>query len=174
MFENLRQSLRDAMNRASSPDETRALLSMMRDALVEAKVAVASLRAELEETRARLVRERSDLATVQRRGRMASEIGDEETVRIAVQYEKKHGERIAVLERKLQAQEAELALAEQEMTEMRAQMRSAGIAAPDLSAAASSMPPVEPADELRRTVDRAAREAEAERKLAELKRRMSK
>jgi hypothetical protein len=173
MFENLRQSLRDAMSRASSPDETRAVLSMMRDALVEAKVAVASLRAELEETRARLVRERNELATVQRRGRMASEIGDEETVRVATQYEKKHGERIVVLERKLQAQEAELTLAEQEMTEMRLQMKSAGIAAPDLSAA-SSMPPVDPADELRRTVDRAAREAEAERKLAELKRRMSK
>ena len=174
MFEHLRQSLRDAMSRASSPAETRAVLSMMRDALVEAKVAVASLRAQIEETRARLVRERNELVTVQRRGRMAAEIRDEETVRVAAQYEKKHVERIAVLDRKLQAQEAELMLAEQEMTEMRAQMKSAGIAAPDLSAASSSMPPVEPADELRRTVDRAAREAEAERKLAELKRRMSK
>ena len=162
------------MSRASSPDETRAVLSMMRDALVEAKVAVASLRAEIEETRSRLVREQNELATVQRRGRMAGEIRDEETVRLAAQYEKKHGERIAVLERKLQAQEAELVLAEQEMSEMRAQMKSAGIAAPDVSAAASTMPPTDPADDLRRTVDRAAREAEAERKLAELKRRMSK
>jgi hypothetical protein len=173
MFEKLRQSLRDAMSRASGPDEQRAVLAMMRDALVEAKVAVTNMRAELEETRARLVHEQQHLVTVQRRGRMAAEIGDEETVRIAQQYEKKHTERIAVLERKRQAQEAELALAEQESAEMRAQMKSAGVAPPDLSAGLG-VPEPDPADDLRRTVDRVAREAEAERQLAELKRRMQK
>jgi hypothetical protein len=172
MFEKLRQSLRDAMNRASSPDEARAVMSMMRDALVEAKVAVSSLKAELEETRARLVRERNELVTVQRRGRMAVEIKDEETAQIAAQFERKHTERIEVLERKLKAQEAELVLAEQEMGEMRAQMKGAGVAAPDISA--PDVPPPDTSDELRRNVDRVAREAEAERQLAELKRRMSK
>ncbi len=160
------------MSRASNPAEARAVLSMMRDALVEAKVAVSSLRAELAETRARLVHEQNELATVQRRGKMATDIRDEETARIAAQYEKRHTERIQVLERKLQAQEAELLLAEQEMAEMRAQMKGAGLAAPDISA--PDVPPPEPQDELRRAVDRVAREAEAERQLAELKRRMSK
>ncbi|MGH7718377.1 MAG: hypothetical protein ACREON_05975, partial [Gemmatimonadaceae bacterium] len=64
MFEKLKQSLRDAMSRASSPEEGRAVLALMREAVVEAKVSVAALRAGVEATRAQLTVERESLGTV--------------------------------------------------------------------------------------------------------------
>lgn len=177
MFEKLKQSLRDALSRASSPAEGRAALAMMREALVEARVGVSQLRSALEKTRAQLARERTELETVRRRGRLAAEIHDEETVRIAARFEERHAERVAVLERKLAAQEAELALAEGEVEEMTATLRAmaAGIDPSGRPAApfAAVADPVDPDyDALAREVERAAHEAQAERQLDELKRRM--
>jgi hypothetical protein len=175
MFERLRQSLRDAMNRASSVEEGRAVLAMMREALVEAKVGVSQVRSALEATHAQLARERTELETVQRRGRLAAQINDAETVSIAAQFERRHAERVAVLERKLAAQEAELALAEREVEEMATQFRAMAAGA-EAAATEPVTPPTgtSPGDDdaLRREVERAARDAEAERRLAELKRRM--
>ena len=57
MFERLRQSLRDAMSRASSPEEGRAVLAMMRDALVQARMGVHEVRDALRESRAQLAHE---------------------------------------------------------------------------------------------------------------------
>jgi hypothetical protein len=163
------------MGLASSPEGKRAALAMMREALVEAKVGVARLRTALETTRAQLAREREELETVQRRGRLAAQINDAETVRVAARFERRHTERVAVLERKLAAQEAELDLAEQEVAEMAAQLKAMAAGAWPGGAPTVVSPSDEPdatADSLRREVDRAARDAEAERKLAELKRRM--
>ena len=85
MFERLTQSLRDALGRASSPAEGRAVVAMMREALVEAKVGLANLRDGVEATRAQLAAERAELTTVERRGRLAAEIQDRETVRVATE-----------------------------------------------------------------------------------------
>lgn len=174
MFERLRQSLRDAMNRASSPEEGRAVLAMMRDALVEARMGVSRLRDALHDTRALLERERAELATVRRRGQLAATIDDAETVSVAARFERRHTERIAVLERKAAAQEAELVLAEGELGEMNGQFRSMQAAGgPSVSPPPSAEEDVGPdPDSLRREMDRAAREAAAERQLSELKRRM--
>jgi hypothetical protein len=174
MFERLKRSLRDAMSLASSPEGRLAALAMMREALVEAKMGVSQLRTALEATRAQLARERGELETVQRRGRLAAQINDAETVRVAAQFERRHSERIAVLEGKLSAQEAELELAEREVTEMASQLKAMAAGAGPAGASTAAPPDDEPdaADSLRREVDRAARDAEAERKLAELKRRM--
>jgi hypothetical protein len=173
MFEKLRESIRDAMSRASSPAEGRAVLAMMRDAIVEAKVGVSQIRAALDATRAQLEHERHELETVRRRGRLAADIADQETVRVAAQFEQRHLARIDVLERKLAAQESELALAEREVKEMSSQFRAmASGAAPT----AAAMPPeldAEPdLEALERAAARAARESAAERQLEELKRRM--
>lgn len=188
MFERLRETMREAMGRASSPGEGRAALALMRQAVVEAKVAVSQVRAALAESRAVLERERADLVTVQRRKGLAAEIRDEETVRVAERFEHRHTARIAVLERKISAQEAELALGEREVEEMTTQLRAvasgvdpaaahAATAGLDAAAAAAAPPPDEALnadlDALRRRSERAARDAEAERQLAELKRRMN-
>ncbi|HEY9479464.1 MAG TPA: hypothetical protein VIP79_05215 [Gemmatimonadaceae bacterium] len=173
MFERLRQSLHDAMSRASSPEEGRAVLAMMRDALVQARVGVAEVRDALKETRAQLAHEEKELATVRRRRELAARIEDQETVQVAERFERRHVERIAVLGRKISAQEGELALAQSELDEMNAQYRAmqAGggptVAPPPAGQGIGPEP-----DTLRRDMDRAAREAEAERQLSELKRRM--
>ena len=175
MFERLRQSLRDAVNLASSPEGRNAALGLMREALVEAKVGVSQLRTALERTREQLAREREELETVRRRRRLAAQINDVETVNVAERFERRHAERVAVLERKLAAQEAELQLAEREVAEMVGQFKAMAAGAPPGGAPTRVSPDDEPdgaADALRRDIDRAARDAEAERKLAELKRRM--
>ncbi len=174
MFERLRQSLRDAMSRASSPEEGRAVLAMMRDALVQARMGVHEVRDALRESRAQLAHEQKELATVRRRRELAAGINDGETVEVAERFEKRHLEHIGVLERKIEAQESELALVERELEEMNAQYRAmqAGggpTVAPPPSAGEGIGPET---DALRREMDRAAREAEAERQLSELKRRM--
>jgi hypothetical protein len=174
MFERLRQSLRDAMSRASSPEEGRAVLAMMRDALVQARIGVAEVRDALRESRTHLAHEQKELATVRRRRELAAGINDSETVEVADRFEKRHLERIAVLERKISAQESELALEESELGEMNAQYRAmqAGGGGPTVAPPPPAGEGIGPEpDTLRGEMDRAAREAEAERQLSELKRR---
>jgi hypothetical protein len=179
MFERLKETLRDALSRASSP-QGRAALSQMRDALVHAKLGLADLRDAVAQTRARLEKERGELETVRRRGKLAADIADAETVRLAQQYERKHSDRVSVLEKKLAAQEEELALGEQELDEMNAQLRAAfsGVTPPPEAVGRAPADPLEAeaaaADALRRNIDRASRDAAAQRQLDELKRRMGK
>jgi hypothetical protein len=164
---------------------SRARARMMREALVDAKVGLSQSRAARDGVSAQLERERTELATVRRRGQLAAGINDTETVRLATEYERRHTERIAVLEKKLAALEQEVALVERETAEMTAQLkRLTGVgdagapAAPDAAAAETNENPeaadLSELDALRRTVDRSARDADAERRLADLKRRMGK
>ncbi|HSJ63396.1 MAG TPA: hypothetical protein VK922_05740 [Gemmatimonadaceae bacterium] len=184
MFEQLRQRLNDLLDRATSPADRRTMVAMMRDAIVEAKVSVREMREQLEETRRRLATERDELETVRRRGKLAAQIEDAQTIQIAADYERRHGERVSVLERKLAAQEAELSLAEREVEEMTRELkaRAAGIgggaAAAEVGEGEGSLfppdDPLEPDAGLRGEIDRAARDARAAEMLAELKRRMGK
>jgi len=160
----------------------RARARMMREALVDAKVGLSQSRAARDAATAQLARERTELATVQRRGQLAAGINDAETVRLAAEYERRHSERIAVLERKVAALEQEVMLVERETAEMTAQLKrltgAGGPAAPPAAGAEveenSETADISELDSLRRTADRSAREADAESRLAELKRRMGK
>lgn len=188
MFERLRDALRAALEAATPPPDLRDLARQMREAVVEAKVGVQEMRAALGRTEGELTLERQRLADAERRGRLAGEIQDQETVAVAGRFAAKHRERVAVLERKLTAQREELALAERELDEMQGQLkaadrdraaaageRSGERAWRDLQAAGGARPETDVADELLRSeVDRAARERAAERQLAELKKRMRK
>jgi hypothetical protein len=182
MFEQLKQRMRDVLDRASTPGDPRAMVSLMREAVVEAKMAVREMREQLEATRRRLKIERDELDTVRRRGRLAAQIEDAQTMQVAADYERRHGERVSVLERKLAAQEAELMLAEREVEEMTRELkaRAAGITGSGAAAEVgegSPFPPDDPLDDdagLRGDIDRAARETRAAEMLAELKRRMGK
>lgn len=150
----------------------------MRETLVQARVGVRDLREGVAATRARLDAERSELETIRRRRGLAEKIRDAETVSIAERYERQHEERVSVLERKLEAQEAELGLAEAEVQEMTSALKGAVRG----GAPAASIPLEDPlADDLLdelSTMDRlhtrASAEAEADEKLAALKRRMGK
>lgn len=196
MFESLRKSLDDLLSRSTPPEERRQIVSRMRDTLVQAKVGLQDLRDALAQSRKRLETERQELDTVQRRKRLAEQIGDAETVRIAVQYEQMHAERLQVLTRKLEAQESELALAERDVTQMMAELRAAASGIPlagergHAAAVNAAMEEIESdlgggpsgkreslrdeIDGLSRARTRADHEADATRKLEELKRRMGK
>jgi len=188
VFERLRDALRAALDAATPPGDLRDLARQMREAVVEAKVAVQELRGALSRTDAELAVERQRLADAERRGRLAAEIQDQETVAVAERFAVKHRERLAVLERKVAAQRDELALAERDLAEMQTQLRSAERDRPameadrgteqawrDLQAAGGARPGVDLQDELLKSeMDRTAREAAAEQQLEELKKRMRK
>lgn len=135
----------------------------MKDTLVHARVGVSAMRDGLVEVRARLDKERTELATCTRRKQLAQQIGDAETVTVAAKFELFHQERCSVLERKCSAQEAELALAEREIAEMTLEFKHAASGAPLPDA------PKAPSGDRR-----SAAELDAELRLAELKRRMGK
>jgi hypothetical protein len=194
VFENLRKSLDDLLSRATPPEERRQIVSRMRDTLVQAKMGLQDLRDGLAQSQRRLESERRELDTVQRRRKLAEQINDAETVRIASQYEHMHGERVQVLTRKVEAQQSELALAERDVAQMMKELRAAASGVPlsgernSAAAVNAAMDEIESelggsgkGESLRSEIDglsrartRAEHEADAARKLEELKRRMGK
>jgi phage shock protein A len=192
VFESLRKSLDDLLSRSTPPEERRQIVSRMRDTLVQAKVGLQDLRDGVAQSKRRLEQERRELDTVQRRKRLAEQINDEETVRLATQYEQLHAERFAILQRKVEAQESELALAEREVAQMMTELRQAASGIPSAgersnAAVSAAMDDIESEmgagkneslrdeiDGLSRARTRADHEADAARKLEELKRRMGK
>ena len=184
MFEQFRDALRALRTGAVHPSERRPMISHMRDTLVQARVGLADLRTSLETTRARLEAERRELETVRRRKGLAAGINDAETVTIAERYETQHAQRVTVLEQKLAVQEAELAMAEREVEEMTAELKLAAAGVGSVASTSTAQPDVaadpeaerlqQELDSLARARRRAATEAEADEKLAALKRRMEK
>lgn len=189
MFESFRQSLSDLMDRATPPEERRAGLARMKQTLVQARMGLEDLRGGVVITRQRLDGELRELETMRRRKGAATGINDAETVALAEKYEAVHSERAEVLRRKLEAQEAELTMVEREVAEMTVELKraavgvggAAGTISDDARANAEAdsildqgAGVAEEIDALGHAGRRSAREAEAERQLAELKRRMGK
>ena len=173
------------------------MASQMKESLVLARLALDDLRKGADQTRARLAQERRELETVLRRKSLAAGINDAQTVQVAERFERQHAERVAVLERKLGAQESELSLAEREVQEMTAELRAAisGAPMPGGSVGTGASPDATGDDDpladiarddaagdplreeissLDRQQRRAASDARADALLAELKRRMGK
>jgi hypothetical protein len=160
----------------------------MREAVVDAKVAVAEVQEAIARTEREVSAERQRLADAERRGRLAGEIQDQETVSVADRFAAKHRERLGMLERKLATEREELALAQRELDEMQTQLKSAERDRPamqgdssteqawrDMQSAGGERPGVDLQDELLKSdLDRAAREAAAARQLEELKKKMRK
>jgi multidrug resistance efflux pump len=176
MFDELRDSLRAFSDRLD-PDEQRRMTAGMRDALVHAKLGIQELRQAVSETDARLRTEQAELDTVRRRQGYASDIGDAETVAVAERFALQHAERVAMLESKRMVQQQELTLAEREYETMSGELQRIlsglaprGGANGSTSAEADPVGGAEPPP--RRT--RADREADADARLAELKRRLGK
>lgn len=189
MFDSFRQTLHELMDRATPPEERRAGLARMKQTLVTARIGLDDLRGGVAITRQRLAKEQQQLETMRRRKGLAAGIDDTETVALAEKYEAHHAERTGVLQRKLDAQEAELAIAERDVEEMTTELRNAMAGIPagprtasidaEASAAADeaaggSRDVAAEIDALGRASARNARDADAEARLAELKRRMGK
>ncbi|MEX0690990.1 MAG: hypothetical protein WD934_09515 [Gemmatimonadales bacterium] len=142
--------------------------SRLHAAAVEGRAALGKLRELLTESERVLASEQRQWADAERRGQMAAGIGDPETQRIAEEFSAKHRERVAVLERKVEAQRAEIALLQRDVDAVVAQLKSAGFQAgpvpdpgPDLDG-----------ERLRSQLDHSAREAQADDLLSQLKKRM--
>jgi len=188
VFERLRDALRAALDAATPPGDLRDLARQMREAVVEAKLAVSEAREALARVERDLTLERQRLSDAERRGRLASEIQDRETVDVAGRFAAKHRERVGVLEKKRAALQDELALYERELGDMQGQLtraerdrplteaeRSAERAWRHLQAGGGARPGTDPEGELLKSqLDRAAREATADRQLQELKKKMKK
>ncbi len=188
MFESFRQSLNDLLDRATPPEERRAVLTRMKQTLVQARMGLDDLRGGVATTRQRLDVETRELDTMRRRKGAAAAINDSETVALSEKYETLHAERAEVLRKKLDAQEAEFGMVEREVGEMTAELKTAMLVgaggassaiADDANAEADAILDdgkgvADEIDAISRAGRRSARELEAEQKLAELKRRMGK
>jgi hypothetical protein len=182
LFEGLKARL-DRLFREHTPANHRAYAAGLREALLEARLGLKAMRDGLAATGAELEAERRHLADAERRGRLAGEVPDVETVSIAERFAVRHRERIVVLERKVAVQGDELALAERELEEMMAQYRSASGGQPasasvdaawrDLEAAGATRPTSEE-ERFAAEADQRRRERAVEEQLAFLKRKLGK
>jgi len=184
VFEGFRRSFDDLLTRATRPEERRVVASRMRETLVQAKAGLNDLRDGLDKVRQRLKVEERELETVRRRKGLAEGIGDRQTVDLAAKYEQMHAERVEILRQKVAAQEAELVVAERDVAEMSAELKAvlagtdARAAGPVIDSPEAEEPDAadlrDEIDSLGRARERADREADAARRLDELKRRMGK
>jgi hypothetical protein len=191
VFEGFRRSFDDLLSRATKPEERHLVASRMKETLVQARMGLDDLRAGLETSKKRLAAEEQELDTVKRRKKLAEQINDADTVSIAGKYEQMHLERVEVLQRKLSVQESELGLAERDVAQMTSELKAViggtdarATSAIDSAAAAEAEAAADPhgeASQLRSELDSlgraratAEKEADADRRLDELKRRMGK
>ncbi len=155
----------------ASAGDTRAYTDGLYQALLDTKVAIAGLHDAIRATRRELESERGKFADAERRGVLAAEIGDSETADLAGIWATKHGERVALLERKLPVQEDELRMAERQLEEFTQQYKAAkrGIR-PGAVSAGGGVPEDDEVQHFQ--LDERAREAQVRDQLAELKRKL--
>jgi phage shock protein A len=125
MFEDLRRAFREAVNNFREEvgrDEVSGTVDRLLKGMIEetasAKADLATLEDQVVKARAQAEAETRQVATCERRERMARDIGDEETAQVAVQYRKRHAKRLAILEQKIVALEQEVELRTGEVSEM--------------------------------------------------------
>jgi len=118
LFRQSLEAFRSEMSANEPEDQVSALLTAMRRELVAAKAAIPEYAREIERVRQELDGERQLIAQCERRATMADRIGDAETARVAREFAARHAGKVAVLEQKLAAAEAELTLRRAEAEEM--------------------------------------------------------
>lgn len=143
----------------------------MRRELTTVREAFARIEAEIVRARRDAAAERESETVCRRREALARNIGDEETVRIAIEFAERHAERAAVLEQKVEVLVAERDLVRRDLDEMeklvaeRAEKVAAGRSPSDVLGE-------QRADRDFGRLERDARERAAAERLEELKRRM--
>jgi len=188
MFERLKDAISRALAANTPAPDPRAQGGLLKDAAVEARAGVELMKRDLKAAEQQLVAEQAELANVVRRSDQAKAINDQETVDVAERFRAKHEEKVAVLAQKVEAQRAELGLAEKELAEIMGQLKAIKDGTPaDTNSkienawrAVQSAGGGRPGDELdehdllKSNMDRATREATADQQLQELKKRMGK
>lgn len=171
----------DQMLRERAGSDPRAYAAGMRDALIEAKVGLTRMNEAISISERELALERKQLEDAERRGRLASAVPDQETVRVAEMFAARHRERIEVLVRKITVQRDELILAQREIEEMAIEVRKASsgetsssihAAWRDLEAAGATRP--DDGERARADADRRRLDEAIEAQLAYLKKKLGK
>ena len=182
MFESVKARLERFLQEHSrqAPRERAAAL---REALLEAKVGLSTMRDALTATERELAAEKQHLAAAERRGRLAADLPDPETVALAERFTVRHRDRVGVLERKLAVQRDELQLTEREVVEMLAEYRGARQNNPaesldaawrDLEAAGADRPGLELDDRKSPHTEQQLKDQAVEAQLAFLKKKFRK
>jgi hypothetical protein len=166
--ENFQREISDS-DAGGAPPRVRA----MEREIVSASGALAKLDDEIRRTAKEVASEREAEQVCRRREGLAREVGDEETVRVAAEFAVRHGQRAAVLARKLEVFREERGLLAHDIEHMR---KVIGETAPSASVGQGSERPALDDDshqdrEFSR-MERDARERAAAERLEELKRRM--
>jgi hypothetical protein len=192
MLEAWKQAWRDAVEnfrRELDPERyaaetTRQAAAMRRD-LGRAHTRARHLQAEIDATRLELSREHDEENRCRHRESLALKIDDHETARIANEYASRHAERAAVLQQKLDALTAELALLQRDLQIMQERLATIAPAGHDEALSGADAFHAEPDDfhtnpaglhsesdtEFDR-LEQEARERAAEARLEELKRKL--
>ncbi|MFO8175712.1 MAG: PspA/IM30 family protein [Gemmatimonadota bacterium] len=132
MFQNLRDAFKEAvenfkeeLNRDQVPEVVDGLLRQMREELTDAQAHLHTLEGQIRKALQMVEMEEKEMATCRRREAMARKIGDEETARVAGEYEEKHRKRKVIQENKALALREEMEMKKGEIREMMAQFKEA-------------------------------------------------
>lgn len=187
MLDGLRARLEKLLADHTPPGDPRARATVLHAALLEAKVAVGTMRDALSATEQALQAERRQLEDAERRRQQAALIPDPETVAVAERFAERHRERSGVLERKVALQRDELVLAERDLEQLTLAYREARQGAGpertpaqeaawrDLEAAGGTRPETDMGDELLKSqLNRAHLDRAVDAQLEHLKKKLRK
>jgi hypothetical protein len=164
----------DRIFAAGTKTSSREHAAGLREALVEFKVGIGQLSTALARSERELETARKEAADYARRGQLALDIEDHETVRIADEFTAKARERVDLLERKVIVQRDELTMAQRdyEATKQRFQAASRGVPldAPPPEDPLASPDQISSVDQL--MLDQRAKEAAVDAQLAHLKQKL--
>lgn len=173
-LDELRARLDSLLASQGLSNDRRAEASGLHAALVEFKVVVGTHRETLVKVERELAEECVQEADAERRGRLAADIGDAETVRIATEYTARHRERVLLLTRKVEVVRDELAYAEREYEALAARYQAARQGLGTSGAPPSTDPADRELDALKAKSDREANQQAVQAQLEMLKKKLGK
>jgi phage shock protein A len=172
MFDNLRQAFREAVDnfkdelgRDDVPEAVSRLLREMKREAADTKAEIRRLGEAIRSAIERAEKEKSEGKTCRRREKLALDISDEDTARVAREYAEKHEHRRGVLQHKALALKDELDMREEEFQEMVEAIKEADKNRDTLAATAgraSARNSIDEADNLFSQLDRIADEIGAD------------
>jgi phage shock protein A len=180
MFDDLMRAWREAVDnfrREMEDDDSGhdTQTRSMQQQYATAREVLERLDIEIRRSKRQAGEERENEVVCRRREEMARKIGDEETVRIAVEFAARHAERAGVLERKTEVFVEEHTLLTRDLESMKQTLEERG-AKIEAGWTSGAIPEVDPAREQQKRdfsrLERNAKERAAEERLEELKRKM--
>ncbi len=173
-LDELRARLDSLLASQGLGSDRRARAGGLHEVLLELKVAAAESRDALAAAERELADEQQRLTDAERRGRLAEEIGDAETARIAGEFAGRHRERVELLVRKVAVIRDELAYVDREYQSVAAQYQSMRQGAGDARPIAAPGLSDGELDLLQSRAEREAAEAAVKAQLEHLKKKLGK